>query len=126
MHVVDDRDGTPISEVVALFWGSAHEGTISGHGGKQAILFAVDAVSDAAGDLRFAAQNFKGEPFFLNTNYESPNMMLLKPGYAPLMLVNRASFPTLAEASKWEYDGQTVRMKRAAGSPKEFFAPYLK
>jgi hypothetical protein len=114
MRVVDDGDESPIAGVVALFWGAAHEGTISGHGGRQAILFAADAESDAAGELRFAVQDFRSQPFFLNTNYENPMMVLLKPGYAPLVLVNRSHIiPTLAEASTWEYDGQAVRMKKA-------------
>ena len=39
MNVVDEQDGTPIPGLVALFWGTAREGTITGHGGKHVILF---------------------------------------------------------------------------------------
>lgn len=114
MTVVADHDGTPLPGVVALFWGSAREGTFTGHGGRHAILFAVEAVSSESGELRFPKQDFKSQPFFLNTNYENPTMLLLKPGYAPLVLFNQlGSFPTLAEASRWVYDGQTVRMTKA-------------
>ena len=114
MKVVDEQDGAPIPDLVALFLGTAHEGTFTGHGGKQAILFAVEAVSDAAGELRFAKQSFRSQPFFLNTIYENPSMLLLKPGYAPLTLHNRLRIiPTLAEASVWEYEGKTVKMKKA-------------
>jgi hypothetical protein len=114
MKVVGEQDGTPIAGVVALFWGTAREGTITGHGGKHALLFAVEAVSDEAGELRFAKQDFSSQPFFLNTNYENPSMLLLKPGYAPLVLHNQLRIvPTLAEASTWEYDGKALKMKKA-------------
>ncbi|MBI4885807.1 MAG: hypothetical protein HY824_01830 [Acidobacteria bacterium] len=114
MKVVGADDGTPLVGVVALLWGTAHEGTITGHGGKQAILFAVEAASDQSGELRFPKQSFRSRPFFLNTNYEGPSMLLLKPGYAPLVLQNeRRIVPTLAEASTWEHDGRTLRMKKA-------------
>jgi hypothetical protein len=114
MNVVDDHDGMPIPGVVALFWGTGREGTMTGHGGRHAILFAVEAVSDESGALRFPKQDFRSQPFFLNTNYENPRMLLLKPGYAPLHLYDRLrSVPTLAEASRWEYEGKTVKMKKA-------------
>lgn len=114
MKVVNEHDGGPIAGVVALFWGTAREGTFTGHGGKHAILFAVEAVSDKSGELRFPRQDFNSQPFFLNTNYENPSMLLLKPDYAPLVLYNqRSNVPTLAEASIWEYEGKTIKMKKA-------------
>jgi hypothetical protein len=114
MTVVEEHDSTPIPGVVALFWGTAGEGTITGHGGKHAVLFAVEAVSDQSGELRFQKQVFSGQPFFLNTNYENPRMLLLKPGYAPLVLYNQLRIvPTLADVLRWEYEGATVRMKKA-------------
>lgn len=114
MKVVDESSGMPVAGVVALIWGTAHEGTITGHGGKGAILFTAEAVSDRSGELHFPNQEFNAEPFFLNTNYENPQMILLKPGYAPLSLHNEQHIiPTLAEASVWERDGQTVTMKKA-------------
>src|SRR6185436_3738605 len=73
-----------------------------------------EAVSDESGELRFPKQDFRAQPFFLNTNYENPSMLLLKPGYGPLVLHNQLRIvPTLAEASKWEYEGKTVKMKKA-------------
>lgn len=113
MTVVDEDDGTPIAGLVALFWGTAREGTITGHGGRHAILFAVEAVSDQSGELRFPKQDFSSQPFFLNTNYENPSMMLLKPGYMPLVLHNQLFVPTLAGASRWDYDGKTVKLQKA-------------
>jgi len=114
MKVVDAQDGRPMAGLVALFWGTAREGTITGHGGRHTVLFAVEAVADAAGALRFPKQDFSSQPFFLNTNYENPSMLLLQPGYAPLVLRNQLRIvPTLAEASIWEYEGKTVSMKRA-------------
>ena len=118
MKVLDEHDGTPIPGLVALFWGTACEGTITGHGGKRAILFAVEAVSDESGELHFPRQDFSSQPFFLNTNYENPSMLLLKPGYAPLLLHNQLRIvPTLPEASTWEYEGKTVKMKEATDDP---------
>jgi hypothetical protein len=118
MRVLDEHDGTPIAGLVALFWGTAREGTITGHGGKRAILFAVEAVSDESGEFHFPRQDFSSQPFFLNTNYENPSMLLLKPGYAPLVLHNQLRIvPTLAEASTWEYEGKTVKMKEATDDP---------
>lgn len=115
MKVVDAQDGKPIPGLVALFWGTAREGTITGHGGRHAILFATEAVSDEAGVLRFPKQNFSSQPYFLNTNYENPSMLLLQAGYAPLVLYNQLRIvPTLAEASRWEYEGTTVKMKKAS------------
>ena len=113
MTVVDEHDGTPITGLVALFWGTAREGTITGHGGREAILFAAEAVSDQSGELRFPKQDFRSQPFFLNTNYENPSMLLLKPGYLPLVLHNQLFVPTLAGASRWDYDGKTVKLKKA-------------
>ncbi|MEO8718121.1 MAG: hypothetical protein ABI423_07855 [Burkholderiales bacterium] len=114
MKVVDESDGTPIPGLVALFRGTGREGTLTGHGGRTAVVFAVEAVSDESGELRFPKQEFSSQPFFLNTNYENPSMLLLKPGYAPLVLYNQLRIvPTLAEASMWEYDGKTVKMKKA-------------
>jgi hypothetical protein len=118
MTVVDEENGQAIAGVVAMFWGTGREGTITGHGGRHAILFAVEAVSDASGELRFAKQDFSSQPFLLNTNYENPAMLLLKPGYAPLVLHNQLRIvPTLAEASTWEYDGTTVKLKKATADP---------
>ena len=113
MKVVDE-DGAPVAGVVAMFGGTAREGTITGHGGRQAVLFAAESVSDASGALRFAKQEFSARPFFLNTNYQNPAMLMLKPGYEPLILRNELRIiPTLAEASVWERDGQTIKLKRA-------------
>lgn len=114
MKVLDEHDGRPIPGLVALFWATAREGTFTGHGGRQAVLFAAEAVSDESGVLRFPKQDFESQPFFLNTNYENPSMLLLKPGYAPLVLHNQLRIvPTLAEVSTWEYEGRAVKMKKA-------------
>lgn len=127
MKVADAQDGKPIPGVVAMFWATAREGTFTGHGGRHAVLFAVDAVSDGAGELRFPKQEFGSQPFFLNTNYENPAMLLLKPGYAPLVLYNQARIvPTLAEASRWELDGKTVTMKKAADDEVRKQAPFVR
>jgi len=113
MKVVDD-EGKPVAGVVAFFTETAHQGTLTGHGGKSALLFAAEAVSDEGGELSFPRQEFTSHPFFLNTIHENPSMLFLKPGYAPLTLRNELRImPTLAEASVWEKNGRTVTMKPA-------------
>lgn len=111
---VADEDGKPLAGVVALFTGTAHEGTITGHGGRGVTLFATEAVSNDAGELKFAAQDFPRQPFFMNTMWENPSMLLMKPGYAPLIVQNDLRIiPTFEEASVWEREGHVVRMKKA-------------
>ena len=113
MNVVHEHDGTPIPGLVALFWGTASEGTRTGHGGRSRLLFAVEAVSNESGELHFPKQDFNSQPFSRSTNHDNPEMLLLKPGYAPLVLINRLRIiPTLAEVSRWEYEGSTVQMKK--------------
>ena len=125
MHVADEH-ATPIAGVVAMFWETAREGTFTGHGGREPVLFVVEAVSDQSGELRFPRQDFNSQPFFGNTNYENPSMLLLKPGYEALDLHNQAHIvPTLAEASMWEYDGKTVTMKTKAAEDPYHMEAYL-
>ena len=114
MKVVDAQDGSPIAGAHVLFQGSAQEGTWTGHGGRVANLFAVEAVTDDAGEFRLPKQEFSAQPFFLNTNYHNPKMVVLKPGYVLLILTNTLRIiPELEEVTTWQYDNQTVKMKRA-------------
>jgi hypothetical protein len=115
MKVVDAQDGRPVAGAHVLFQAGATEGTWTGHGGKRANLFAVEAVTGEAGEFRLPAQEFSTQPFFLNTNFDSPSMVVLKPGYELLVLVH--SVPPDAsrkELSAWPYDKQTVKLKRAS------------
>lgn len=122
MTVVDDRHGAPLEGVVAMFWEMAHRGTFTGHGGTRTVLFAAEARSDEAGRLDFAAQEFGSQPFFLNTNYDGPAMLLLKPGYAPAVLFNRShNRPTLEDATVWDRAGDTVRLRRLDASQPNAF-----
>jgi hypothetical protein len=115
MKLVDAEDGRPVAGVHVLFQATAREGTFTGHGGRGVSLFAAEAVTDDAGELRLPKQEFSAQPFFLNTNYENPSMLLLKPGYALVILHNRRrSVPDLKEITVWEYNEQTIRMKRGA------------
>lgn len=114
MKVVDAEDGTPIAGAHALFQAKAHEGTLTGHGGRSATLFAVESVTDHTGGIDFPKQEFSARPFFLNTNYHNPTMVVFKPGYLLLILTNTLRIiPNLDEVTVWQYDNQTVRMKRA-------------
>lgn len=114
MKVVDAQDGSPVAGAHVLFQASAHEGTLTGHGGKSANLFAVEAVADDKGEFRLPQQEFSPRPFLLNTNYSNPSMVLLKPGYKLLVLTNTLRIvPNLDEVTVWQYDNQTVKMARA-------------
>lgn len=114
MKVVDAQDGSPMAGVFVMFQASAREGTWTGHGGRLANLFVVETVTDDAGELRLPAQEFSAQPFFLNTNYHNPSMVLLKPGYELVILMNtRRIIAELQDVTTWQYDQQTVRMKRA-------------
>jgi hypothetical protein len=115
MKVVDGADGSAVAGAFVLFSAQAHEGSITGHGGREVTLFAAEAVTNDAGELDIAKQDFSAQPFFLNTVLHNPQMTIFKPGYATLILVNqRKVVPDLKEVTSWTYDGQTVRLKRAA------------
>jgi hypothetical protein len=112
MTVLDAHDGRPIAGAHVLFQAHAHEGTFTGHGGRGVNLFAAEAATDEAGEFRLPKQEFDARPFFLNTNYENPSITIFKPGYAVLTLRNnRRIIPELQDMTRWEWNGQTVRMK---------------
>lgn len=113
--IVDAQDGRPLGGAHVLFQGSATEGTLTGHGGRHANLFAVETVTDESGEFHFPQQEFSARPFFLNTNYHNPTMVVLKPGYALVVLTNTLRIiPDLDEITTWQYDKQTIRMKPVA------------
>src|SRR5262245_29485583 len=87
MKVIDAQDGNPIAGANVLFIGTAQEGTWTGHGGRHANLFAAETATDAAGEFRIPKQDFAAQPFFLNTIYSNPRLVVLKPGYALLTLI---------------------------------------
>jgi hypothetical protein len=112
MTVVDARDDRPVAGAFVLFQASASEGTFTGHGGRHVTLFVVEGVSDDSGEFRLPQQEFSTQPFFLNTNYDNPLMVVFKPGYALVILVKTG--PTeVKDLSTWHYNNQTVKMKRA-------------
>lgn len=114
MKVVDAQDGTPIAGAHVLFQGNAQEGTLTGHGGRLANLFVVEAVTDDSGEFRLPQQKFSPRPFFLSTNYHNPSMIVLKAGYALVILTGtHRTIPNLEELTTWQYDNQTITMRRA-------------
>jgi len=88
MKVVDAQDSSPVAGAHVLFLGTAQEGTLTGHGGRTANLFAVETMTDDVGKLRLPKQEFSAQPFLLNTTYHNPRLVVLKPGYALLTLTN--------------------------------------
>jgi hypothetical protein len=117
MKVVDAQDGSPVAGAHVLFLGTAQEGTLTGHGGRTANLFAVETTTDDAGELRLPKQEFSAQPFFLNTIYHNPRLVVLKPGYALLTLTNTLRvIPNLDEVKSWQYNDQIVKMTRSTDS----------
>lgn len=115
MKVVDAADASPVANAHVLFQAWAREGTLTGHGGRGALLFAAEAVTGPDGGFRIPPQEFKAYPFFLDTNYENPSMVVFKPGYDVLILHNeRTLVPGLDDMKRWEHDGRTVKLARAA------------
>jgi hypothetical protein len=144
MKVVDGQDDSPVVGALVLFQASASEGTLTGHGGRSVNLFVAEAVTDDSGALQLPKQEFSARPFFLNTNYDNPSMVVFKPGYVLVVLLNtRRIIAELQDVSTWQYNDQTIKMRRAATddetlhavhfaadyayratSPKAFFAPH--
>jgi len=117
MKVVDAQDGSPVAGSHVLFLGTAQEGTLTGHGGRTANLFAMETMTDDAGELRLPKQEFSAQPFFLNTIYHNPRLVVLKPGYALLTLTNTLRvIPNLDEVTTWQYNDQIVKLKRSTDS----------
>jgi hypothetical protein len=114
MTFVDAEDGRPVAGANALFQATGREGTWTGHGGRTASLFAVEGVTDESGRLSLPAQEFSAQPFFLNTNLENASLVVLKPGYAMLVLTNnRRAVPERRDLEVWEYNDQTIKLQRA-------------
>src|SRR5262249_17652416 len=114
MKVVEAQTGSPVAGANVLFLGTAHEGTLTGHGGRSANLFATETITDDAGEFRIPKEEFSFDPFFMNTIYDNPRLVVLKPGYALLTLTNTLRIiPNLDEVTTWQYNDQAVNMKRA-------------
>jgi hypothetical protein len=114
MKVVDAQDDSPVAAAHVLFHAAAKEGTFTGHGGRHSTLFVVETVTDDSGELRLPKQEFSPRPFFLNTNYTNPHMIIFKPGYVLVYLLNnRRIIPELQDMTTWEYNAHTIKMKRA-------------
>jgi hypothetical protein len=115
MKVVDAQDDSPVVGAHVLFHGGARAGTWTGHGGRHATLFVAEAVTDDAGQLQLPKQEFPAQPFFLNTNYDNPWMIVFKPGYVLVDLRNtRRIIAELQDLKTWQYNNQTIKMKRVA------------
>jgi hypothetical protein len=113
MKVVDAQDGRPVVGAHVLFHGGARAGTWTGHGGRHATLFVAEAVTDDSGQLHLPTQEFSARPFFLNTNYENPWMIIFKPGYVLVNLRNtRRIIAELQDLTTWQHNNQTIKMKR--------------
>jgi hypothetical protein len=113
MTIVDAQDDSPVVGAHVLFHAAAREGTFTGHGGRGATLFVVETVTDEVGALRLPKQEFSARPFFLNTNLSNPTMLIFKPGYNLVDIRNtRRILAELQDVTTWQYNDQTIKMKR--------------
>ena len=114
MRVVDSVSKVPLEGVLATYYAMAREGTLTGHGGRTVTLFEVQVQSTRDGTITLAPTRFDAGPFGLfgmNTNYESPTVILRKEGYRKRALHNSISGTSLAAVTRWEWNGATVEME---------------
>lgn len=115
MRFVDDVDGSPVADARITYCATAWEGTLTGHGGRSHTLFRIETATGANGELRLPPQEFDARPFGMSTNYDHAVMLVAKPGYETQQILNCcAALGEFAAASKWGYNGSTIRLKRAA------------
>lgn len=114
MRVVDSVSKASLEGVRVNYYAMAREGTLTGHGGRTVKVFEVQARSTGDGTITLPATRFDAGPFGLfglNTNYESPSLILRKEGYRKLALYNSISGSSLADVVRWEWNGATVEME---------------
>lgn len=115
MRFVDESDNNPVMDARVVFCGRAWEGTLTGHGGKTAVLFEIETVTDARGEINIPPKEFDARPFGMSTNYENSQMLIVKPGYATYKITNSGAAPNeVAAAINWQYNGMTIKLKRTA------------
>jgi len=120
MRVVDSASKVPLEGVLVAYCAQAREGTLTGHGGRVVTLFEVHARSTADGTITLAPAKFEAGPFGIfgmNTNYESPTVVLRKEGYKKRALHNSISGTSLAAVTRWELNGATVEMEWSGIDP---------
>jgi hypothetical protein len=122
MRVVESGSGKPIPGAIVRYRAEAREGSLSGHGGRGAVMFDIRGESGADGTIALPPTQFNPRIFGLfglNTNYENATMTIMRSGYETLELRNsRRIIPNLDEAIDWEYDGRTVELKPAREAPR--------
>ena len=114
MKFVDQETSQPVAGAHVLFIGTAYEGTFSGHGGRRVNLFLLETITNDAGEINVAAQEFLLYPFLLNTHYNAPRMAVFKPGYAlPELWGYLPSIARRQDVTNWYYNNRTIKMQRA-------------
>jgi hypothetical protein len=120
MRFVDAEDQSPVADARVVYCAMAWEGTLTGHGGRESLLFRVEASTDAGGELRIPPQEFRRRPFGLSTNYNHARLLIAKPGYEPYKIDNwGAALGEYAAVSTWGYNRATIPLKRSAAGEKE-------
>jgi hypothetical protein len=117
MNVVD-TEGRPIPGVHAFYSFTVSEGTLTGHGGRVALLASYETQTNAAGELVIPPQKVDLWHFWLSTNLDNPDLLLFKEGYeyetAGLFRWGGISLPTKEAVLNFGSRKHTVVMKRAA------------
>ncbi len=115
MRVVEAGTGKPVAGAEVRYSAEAWEGTLTGHGGRTALMFDIPARSDAEGVIAIPPTAVSARLFGifgLNTNYGNAEMRIRKPGYKTLVLRNNLRIlPNLDEVIAWEHEGRTVELE---------------
>lgn len=120
MRVVESGTGKPVAGAKVRYSAAVWEGTLTGHGGRTAIMFEVRGESDANGNIALPATQFSPRifgMFGMNTNYGNAVMHITQTGYEPVELRNNLRIiPNLDEVIAWEHQGRTVELKPVRNS----------
>ena len=111
MTVRDSSNGSPIRGAVIIFTAEASEGSWTGHGGASTTLFLAEAISDGEGRFSIPRQNVPA-PYFLNTQYRVPTMLIFMPGYKNTLVQNYSQAPDRSYVTKWDHNHEPIEMIR--------------
>jgi hypothetical protein len=105
MRVVDSATKAPIPGASVTYYAEAREGTLTGHGGKTVKLFEIQTQSAPDGAITLQPASFNARPFGLfgmNTNYESPTVVVSKAGYKKWIRHQSISGNSMEELVRWD------------------------
>lgn len=110
--VVERDTGKPVAGAEVRYRGDAHEGTFTGHGGRNATLFDLREKTNAEGIAVFPPTTFDRRPFgwFATTHLDGPRLIVTKEGFLSREVVNMQYFPALDEYLAWGSEGTRIEL----------------